>query len=195
MKPNEILQSLKNLDIEDDDHWTQDGQPRLDAVGENVTRAEIHAVAPLFNRDNQDFSSPAKPSAAKQEPAGPPAEEKLASIQEQRQELQAQLIEVQNTIQQGNKLKKELQEKLESLREEEKVLDKRTPAECNRDLLKSNFNHRLKQAAAQQQAYKMIVEAGLPVSVRDQTLSELDKAVAARNVAERRRVNSGQSGK
>jgi hypothetical protein len=50
-----ILDALRNLDPLNDDHWTDGGDPRIDAVkaflGTAVTRAEIVAAAPDFNRE------------------------------------------------------------------------------------------------------------------------------------------------
>ena len=52
-----IIDALKKLDVSNDNHWTVDGQPRLDTVkmlaaDPSVTRDTINAVAPDFNREN-----------------------------------------------------------------------------------------------------------------------------------------------
>lgn len=57
MKSEEIKLSLESLDLSDDNHWTDDGAPRLGAVGK-VTRAEINAVAPHFSRSHPSFDLP-----------------------------------------------------------------------------------------------------------------------------------------
>lgn len=51
-----IIDALKKLDVSDDNHWTVDGQPRLDTVkmlasDPSVTRDTLNAVAPDFNRE------------------------------------------------------------------------------------------------------------------------------------------------
>lgn len=51
-----IIDALKKLDVSNDNHWTVDGQPRLDTVkmlasDPSVTRDTINAVAPDFNRE------------------------------------------------------------------------------------------------------------------------------------------------
>ena len=50
-----IQEALRNLDPLNDDHWTSNGDPRIDAVksflGSSVTREEIVAAAPDFNRE------------------------------------------------------------------------------------------------------------------------------------------------
>jgi hypothetical protein len=52
-----ILQALKLLKTEDDGHWTADGLPRLDVIGDIVqnkalTRDDVTRAAPTFTRDN-----------------------------------------------------------------------------------------------------------------------------------------------
>ncbi|QYW02112.1 hypothetical protein CPT_Sonora_009 [Stenotrophomonas phage Sonora] len=55
-EPNEkLLRALHALDPADDSHWTRDGKPAMSAVGvaygsEDVTRADVEAVAPGYNR-------------------------------------------------------------------------------------------------------------------------------------------------
>lgn len=52
-----ILEALAQLDPLDDDHWTGDGAPRMDAVekilgDKTVTRKDVFEAAPEFSRDN-----------------------------------------------------------------------------------------------------------------------------------------------
>ncbi len=50
---NIILNALKKLDVKNDEHWTQDGAPRVDALGiEGVTRQMIVNTAPKFTRNS-----------------------------------------------------------------------------------------------------------------------------------------------
>jgi len=50
----EILEAVRALDPHNDEHWTADGMPRLDAVenllGDNVTRKAVTNAAPDFTR-------------------------------------------------------------------------------------------------------------------------------------------------
>lgn len=50
----EILVALAKLDPKNDDHWTEQGAPLLDALGlaKKPTRAEVTSAAPLFSRTN-----------------------------------------------------------------------------------------------------------------------------------------------
>lgn len=49
-----LLETLKKLKVENDDHWTTEGLPRLDvlskALGREVTREELNAAVPGFSR-------------------------------------------------------------------------------------------------------------------------------------------------
>lgn len=58
MKSEEIKLSLESLDLDNDEHWTDDGLPRLGAVGKGVTRAEINSIAPYFSRQHPSFDLP-----------------------------------------------------------------------------------------------------------------------------------------
>lgn len=62
---NEIRAALAKLDAKDDNHWTENGLPRLDALGFSKAplRADVTAAAPLFTRSN-----PVVEVAASQEP-------------------------------------------------------------------------------------------------------------------------------
>lgn len=55
----DIKEALSQLDTLNDDHWTQSGDVRIEAVaklvGSAVTRQEIINVAPHFNRTNVDL--------------------------------------------------------------------------------------------------------------------------------------------
>lgn len=56
-----LIEALTSLDTDNDDHWTQDGLPRLDVLksltGESVTRSDISGVSKTFNRFNPVIES------------------------------------------------------------------------------------------------------------------------------------------
>ncbi len=51
----DIQEALELLDASDDQHWTEDGMPRVDVVsslvGKSVSREEITSIAPKFTRN------------------------------------------------------------------------------------------------------------------------------------------------
>jgi len=66
-----ILTALKALDPKNDDHWTSDGLPRLDAIKvSGVKRGDVTDAAPNFTRENPTLEAPA-PAA---DPSGPTAQ-------------------------------------------------------------------------------------------------------------------------
>lgn len=60
---SEIIDALKALDHDNDEHWTLDGAPRLDVLEKQfagITRQQVQSVAPLFGRNNPDLPDLAK---------------------------------------------------------------------------------------------------------------------------------------
>lgn len=54
---DKVIECLKKLDVNNDNHWTADGLPRLDtirmiAADATLTREKLEAIAPGFNRTN-----------------------------------------------------------------------------------------------------------------------------------------------
>ena len=64
-----ILQALAQLDVDNDNHWTSDGLPRIDAIQalteSKVTREDILAVSKTFTRQSPELPTvvPNKPIA------------------------------------------------------------------------------------------------------------------------------------
>lgn len=54
--PEQIIEKLQDLDPDNDEHWTQDGAPRMavieESLGNEVTREQINEAAPQFSREN-----------------------------------------------------------------------------------------------------------------------------------------------
>lgn len=72
-----LLEALKALDKDNAEHWTGEGLPRLDVVkemtGSDVSRLDIAAVAPKFNRYKniiEDQPVVAAPVAVQDKPEG-----------------------------------------------------------------------------------------------------------------------------
>lgn len=75
---DKIKQGLVKLDIDNDDHWTTEGLPRLDVmkdlVGEPVTRADITAAAKGFSRKTPNLEAEQPENTGSGEVADAPAE-------------------------------------------------------------------------------------------------------------------------
>lgn len=84
----DIREALGTLDTFDDNLWTSEGLPRLDALkdllGRTVTRQEVTDAAPKFTRSNTDLSmiedQPSPLSEAQAPPADPLDLEDYSSI-------------------------------------------------------------------------------------------------------------------
>lgn len=49
----ELFDKLKTLDVNNDDHWTAQGLPRVEVLGiEGLTRKVVTEAAPTFTREN-----------------------------------------------------------------------------------------------------------------------------------------------
>ena len=72
-----IPQALADLDTKNDDHWTDDGAPMVNAVaealGRPVSRKDITNAAPKFTRENPEL--PELPDAKSAEPDPAPTQE------------------------------------------------------------------------------------------------------------------------
>ncbi len=79
-----LIAVLKQLDPDNNDHWTTEGVPRLDVIknlngGIAVGRTELREVAPGFTRQNLVFPEIRAPQNAKPTKTGPvPAQQATA---------------------------------------------------------------------------------------------------------------------
>ncbi len=83
---DEIRAALATLDPKNENHWTEGGQPRLDALGLNPVpkRADVTAAAPLFSRSNTELPAVQKPKeelVAAPTPVAPKLDDKLSALQ------------------------------------------------------------------------------------------------------------------
>ena len=101
MKPEDkIREALAKLDKANDDHWTEDGLPVLEALGGKFTREQVTAAAPKFTRETLDASAapdPAEePKDEKPEPEVKPEPAQKETLSEE--QLQAMIDEAQGQI-------------------------------------------------------------------------------------------------
>lgn len=185
MKSEQILEVLSKLDPTNKDHWTQDGQPRLGAVGEGVTRQQILDVAPLFSRSNAVVDVPSE------EEVQATLEEELLAIELEREAAQTALVTARRAAKDAEKAAKDAEAKLESLREQERNRDQRSPTEANMDYLRHELQERLKRAGAQDQANALLRQHGLSSFQKGLTASPIDQAIAQRIIRERKQRANG----
>lgn len=181
MKPELILESLSKLDPSNKEHWTQDGQPRLGAVGEGVTRQQIVAVAPLFSRTSTEL-----PDQLSAEEVKATLEDELLAIELEREAANLALVTARRAAKDAEKSAKDAEDKLESLRELERNRDKRSPTEVNMEYLRHEFSERLKRAGAHDEANALLAKHGLGGFSKSLTASPIDQAIAQRIIRERK---------
>jgi len=94
--PMSIRQALTALDPTNDEHWTNDGSPRMDAVErlvgtKSITRRDVVDAAPMFNRTNPVVPDhEPQPAPAAEPEAAPQADPLRAKKAELEAELAAQ---------------------------------------------------------------------------------------------------------
>lgn len=181
MKQELILEALKKLDPENSDHWTQDGSPRLGAVGEGVTRQDILAVAPLFNRKNTGvIEEKIEELAAEQD-------DKLEDIRNLKAEAESKVKAALAAMAAAKAELEAANAQLAAAQDAEKQLDTRSDTEINQEFLRKDWERNLEKAAQRQQALELLKVAG--VSGRDIHLYSLgvaDRAIAEANIRKRK---------
>jgi hypothetical protein len=187
MKSELILEKLATFDPSNKEFWNQDGQPRLSAIGEGVKREDVLAVAPLFSRENPVLAQTEKEPELTDEEVVQVIQDKATELESRKQEASAALVRANAMRIESEELRKQANQVLESIKDEQKALDPRTEAEINKDLLKASFAERLRRHGAQSQAKSLLEQAGLGHEARAFTVSPIDRAIAERVVHERRK--------
>lgn len=188
MKPQDILDSLSLLDPEDKDHWTADGQPRLDAIGDGVTRSQVQAIAPLFNRSNA--SLPEQEPELTDEEVKQTLEEEVLSVQARMEAAKAAIEAAAQAKILADKQLVDAKKALDQIRDDELAKDTRTDTEINMDYLKSEFNQRLLRHQNRKQIVELLQQSDLSTKdIKILTASPVDRAIAQRIIKERRDRN------
>lgn len=184
LNSNQLLEKLAELDPENDEHWTADGQVLLAAIGEGVTRPDLMAIAPKFNRKN-----PVLPDATDvpQIEAEPTFEEKMELIRMELQDAQAVVEAATKVKEEADKSLAEANRKLEVLRDEQRNLDKRSDAEINQELIYRDLEIRLQKAGQHSELLGLMKQAGIRFNgISMDNRSAADQAIAAKNIRERK---------
>lgn len=181
MKSEQILESLSKLDPENKDHWTQNGQPLLSAVGEGVTRSQILEVAPLFSRENPELPG------VEELPSEPTYEDENKSFEERTQAARKSLQEALQLQAETNALVKKCQDDLETIRDEQRSSDTRSDTQINQDLIYADLQRRLAKAADHMKIRQFMEMTGVsPTDVNLLTMGPADRAIARRNIEARK---------
>ena len=172
-----IKEALAKLDPFDDDHWTADGAPTIaavtDAFGDKVTRKEITEADPLFSRETAGQLSDAESEAPAPEPE--PVSD-LDCLRDEQSFLEEENAGITKGMEEGKKLIKKNQQRLEAIADKILVLDPpQTQAEGIRAFIDaSNASRAARHGVAQR------VAASLPPGMA-KVKAPIDEAYARRN--------------
>lgn len=182
MKSEDILNQLALLDPEDDSQWTKDGQPLLSLFGDDVTRADVIAAAPHFNRKNPVLPEES-PEPVSTEPS---IEEIQAQIKAEKEAVESEISAIQKQVNLLQEQIKEKNKKVQQLSEAYVKADYRSDTEINQEFLRADFENRLKKARQREFAAQLLMEAGIPhKDVSMYKLGPADRAIASANIRKR----------
>lgn len=165
MHTREVIDALKVLDHEDDDHWTVDGAPRLDAVQlPGLTREMITHVAPQFARGNPDLPDLDADRAAAEK---------------------AMLVAAEAQVMADEAKKKALQLATKIVTNDRQIQDSHSLTRANQAWIKSQMEADAARHARAKHIDSLIRDAGGPKQIGRHPV-EINEA--ARNKAKRRNI-------
>lgn len=180
-----ILNALALLDPADDAHWNNDGSPKVDVTKtlgelESLSRAEIQAVAPDFNRETAAKAreegggeKPPSDSGAENSEGGDAGDSDALAPEDELAQVRLQMdVERQNM--------RDAQANLDRLIEREAELDAEIPSNklTERERM-DGIRQRTREAAERRQAEMLALR-----SIRGGHASPLDEAIAKKNQAQ-----------
>lgn len=173
MEAADIRAVLRELDPEDDDHWTQDGLPRLDLAGlRGLRRRDVTNAAPLFTRTAPGGAAEPVDEA----PPDPGEDEPSRGLKEELEELEALLAEYDKSIEVLRVKREEAQKRRDELWEQ-------TGAGANipfHEAIKHHLNRqaqiRADKAAGARALQKLAAQAGVGGAVPAATKAPVDRA-------------------
>lgn len=144
-----IIDALKTLDPKNDEHWTNDGQPAVAALGiVDLKRKDITDAAPHFSRENP--VTELKTVTEGDENANEENKDKEENSEEGLQEkevVQDAVLKAQEKVNEANKALSELTAELDVLiAKEEAEKGKRTTQEDIQNFIKAQHKQRVDAA-------------------------------------------------
>lgn len=174
-----ISEALAELDGMDDDQWTADGAPKIDAVsglvGDKVSRQDIIDAAPEFSRENMVLPQDEKNSLKTVSSEEPVASDKDILLKE-RAELEASVSEMKDNLKQAKIQMDKWNARLGKIYDELIIID--PPLTPNQRI--RNFIDSSNAARAKRHANHTNVLASLPKSAHS-VGTPLDNAFERKN--------------
>lgn len=205
MSKETIVEALLSLDIENDEHWTQDGLPRIDALGiDALTRSDLTDAAPSFTRENPKLEAQEEDTSTEEDtdidfsleeeeeekdttlegmPA--PEEEEEAAPEEpleSREELAVQRVETQKGIASAQKVLSKAEKALEAAVAADDVvitkLEKLDEGHTAQHSIMHFINSQKQLRARKARAYEKLMDGVDAESVQP---APIDRAMARKN--------------
>jgi uncharacterized protein (UPF0335 family) len=155
MDTQAILKAVDKLDVNDDNHWTTDGLPKMEVMQnlsgvKELTRAQMNEAVPNLSRDAmkaaQGGGAPLQPPKPKVVPDAEPAEdptfgktpaEVAAEVDELEQEKQHLAKQASDILDEIRKLQTAYDETLREVDEVQKQINERTPSGTNSNAIRA----------------------------------------------------------
>lgn len=180
----DLADALASLDPENDDHWTQDGSPKLETisalVGEKVSRGAITKAFPNLDRDaardaaaKAAEEAAAAAAAAPDEPDEPSVEEEVDELQMAVEEAEARMHECRAALDKAQKEMGQAQVEFEKILVE---YDKSHPPMSNQEKIMEYLEGQKLERARR----AGISAALLHRAAREVTQAPIDRAYAAK---------------
>lgn len=165
---SKLTESLLKLDVNNDDHWTTDGAPRLDALeaihGSAVSRGDVTVAAPKFSRKNPTVdatapaaTAPAQAAKAAPAPTAPAKDENGPSEQTGAEEgdLAAELKAVNAKMEKARKVLNAAQKEMAAVvAEADAIMLKKAAEESGQTLADDIKAFQMSQRAQRTQSYE-----------------------------------------
>lgn len=95
-----LIEALQKLDKANDNHWTSDGLPKVDTVrflagDQTITREQISAAAPNFNRNSEDAPAPVATEVPDHAAKVQGLEAEIAGLDAEEAKLNAKMAEIE----------------------------------------------------------------------------------------------------
>lgn len=184
----DIRAALEQLDPENDEQWTGDGLPKVDAVAalvgdENVKRADIKAADENFDREAARVLKVARatdPEAPEEVVAEPEAPQTFAQkVWAEMERQQAELTEIDQAMSKLRDRKRELEHSISYLSGKYEQVREDRPEDSVRQYIDSQKKLREDRAAR----IKAINESNLPDILKSVGPSALDAAMKKRKAS------------
>ena len=188
----EILEALNQLDATNDEHWTQEGLPKLDVVSaildQEVKRKEVTDAAPDFNREAKAAAD--ADNTPPEPPAEPTDEEDLKAKLDA--EIETQAKAVQDLDRALEQLKEEHRDARIQLKRLQLTRKQLVPQDSLGQAIRDYLDTQIRVRTERGQRIQQLRDAGLAEIVNQTKGAPIDEAMKRKNQRGTQRPTRGQ---